>query len=438
MSQYLGIDIGTTRTKVGCVDVEAGGLVALRSARTPVDDDERGGTRDATALMAVVSDLLVEIWDDPAVDRERVAGLSVGSVGEEVVLLDASGSVVGPVLAWHASHGREAKAGLPRGPWDRLDDTFSVFKLAWLARELPEQLASAVTFTGIADFVAHSLTGGSADEVFLNLSHSSRTGLLDLEVLGLRDDLLPALGAGHLRLPRLVPSGTVVGATAGVVGVPEGLPVVTGGHDHWCGAYGAGVRTAGDVYISAGTSEAQVMLVDELPDVIPDGIDVGAFVSGGLRYLHRATPSGRFYQSWHDMLYRDIDDDTMWSEVGAEVADAVPATVLGRSIQLAPLPLDATRGQAMAGLLAGLAVEAESTTHRLEQIAGRPAGEVVVAGVPVGQAVWRGLRQAVTSRPLQFVSEPEATVVGVALLAQLGVEGTSAALIAPTEWSTTP
>ena len=438
MSHYLGIDIGTTRTKVGCVDIEGGGLVALRSARTPVDDDPMGGSRDAAALMAVVWDLVEQVWDDPAVDRGRVAGISVASMGEEVVLLDAAGGVTGPVLAWHGTHGRDAKAALPPGPWDELDDIFSVFKLAWLASELPDQLAAAVTFTGIADFVAHSLTGGGVDNLFLNLSHSSRTGLLDLDVMGLRDDVLPALGLGHLRLPRLVPSGSVVGTTGGGGRLPAGITVVAGGHDHWCGAYGAGVRAPGDVYISAGTSEAQVMLVDELPEHIPAGIDVGAFVSGGLRYLHRATPSGRFYQSWHDMLYRETDDDTMWAEVGAVVDHAVPAAVLGSSLQLAPLPVDADRAQVMASLLAGLAVAAESTTVRLEQIAGRPASDVVVAGVPAGQEVWRGLRQAATSRPLQFVSEPEATVVGVALLAQLGVEGVSAALIAPTEWRTTP
>lgn len=424
MTLYLGVDIGTTRTKVGCVDGDTGQLVAVAAAPTPVHDDALGGTRDAGALIETVQGLLDEVLDHPEVQVGRLGGLAVGSVGEEVVLLDADGAVTGPVLAWHAEHGRRARRWVTDPALSPLDDTFSVFKLAWLARERPEELARAVTFTSLADHVALTLVGDGADGAFLNVSHSSRTGLLDLDSTSLRADRLAGVGAGHLRLPRLVPSGTIVGTWRRDGRPADGLPVVTGGHDHWCGAFGAGVRRAGDVYVSAGTSEAQVMLVDRLPADLPPDVDAGAFVSGDLLYLHRATPAGRIYQAWRELLYAGEEDDVLWDEVLPDHdVPAASVDVAGRTVELGPLPFEPTRGRLMTSLFAGLAQEAERTTARLEVLAGRPAADVVVAGLPASRPGWRGLRQDATARTLHFVTEPEATLVGVALLARAGVEG---------------
>ncbi len=427
MSQFIGIDIGTTRTKVGCYDAEAGRLVALRHAPTVVQDDPWGGRRDAGRVALAVAELLARLTADPAVRTDRLAGVCVGSVGEEVVLLAGDGSVTAPVPAWFAGHGREAKAASGgRGtPWADTDETFSIFKLLWLARHMPDELAAARTFTSLADFVARDLLGDPAAPVFLNVSHSSRTGLLDVRAGALWQDALPDIGLTTLALPDLVDSGTVVGRTSGAGVLPAGVPVVAGGHDHMCGAFGSGVRRAGDVYVSAGTSEAQVLLLDRLPDEVEPGIDTGLFVSGGLRFLHRATPSGRYYQAWRDLLYPGVDDAVMWAELAQVMAEVEPASIDAdrRSARLAAMPMDVTRGHAMASLLKGLAVEAETTTTRLGRLGETEIADVTVAGVATGWDTWRRLRQEATERRLRFVVEPEATVLGVAALAQLGVTG---------------
>ncbi|MEV0609174.1 FGGY family carbohydrate kinase [Polymorphospora rubra] len=425
MSQFLGVDIGTTRTKVGCYDTAAGRLVALRHAPTVVEDDAWGGRRDAGRLAASVEDLLARLLADPAVRVGELAGVCVGSVGEEVVLLAADGTVTAPVLAWYAGHGREAKAELAGTRWSGVDETFSVFKLRWLARHLPDAVAAAHSFTCLADFVARDLLADRTAPVFLNVSHASRTGLLDVRGGVLRADALPDLGLATLALPELVGSATVVGRTTGAGVLPAGVPVVTGGHDHMCGAFGAGVRKPGDVYVSAGTSEAQLLLLDELPDTLEPGIDEGVFVAGGLRFVHRATPSGRYYQAWHNMLYAGVDDDVMWDEIARVVDDVEPAVIDAdrRLLRLADLPMDATRAHAMASLLKGLAVEAEATTVRLGHLGRTEIADVTIAGVAAGSPVWRRLRQEATNRRLRFVVEPEATVLGVAVLAQLGVTG---------------
>ncbi|MGC4805070.1 FGGY-family carbohydrate kinase [Micromonospora sp. DT233] len=426
MSQFIGVDIGTTRTKVGCYDTDAGRLVALRHAPTVVDPDPWGGRRDADRLAAAVGDLLADLLADPAVRADDLAGVSVGSVGEEVVLLSLAGAVTAPVLAWFAEHGRQARAALGGASgWADVDETFSVFKLRWLAEHLPDELAAARTFTSLADFVARDLLADAGAPVFLNVSHASRTGLLDIRAGALRTDALPELGLTSLALPDLVASATVVGRASGDGALPAGVPVVAGGHDHMCGAFGTGVRAVGDVYVSVGTSEAQVLLVDELPDAVGPGLDTGIFVAGGLRFVHRATPAGRYYQAWHDLLYPGVGDATLWAELAHVVDEVDPAVVEAdlRRVRLAALPMDVTRAHAMASLLKGLAVEAEATTGRLGRLTGVEITDVTVGGVAAGWPTWRRLRQDATGRRLSFVDEPEATVLGVAVLAQLGVTG---------------
>src|SRR5665647_3461927 len=114
MTIYIGVDIGTTRTKVGAYDSTKESLVAVRAAKTAVIADEFGGTRDARLLVESVERLIDELLIDPAVTPGEIQGLSVGSVGEEVVMIAPDGQPTGPVLCWYASHGALAKDEIVR------------------------------------------------------------------------------------------------------------------------------------------------------------------------------------------------------------------------------------------------------------------------------------------------------------------------------------
>lgn len=420
MSQYIGVDIGTTNTKVACYDANAGHLVAGRKAPSSVTDDQWGGRREAFAVVERVRGLLRELLDDPAVEVSEVAGLSVGSVGEEVVPTDDLGKPVGPILVWYANHGHEAKAALSGGEFAAIDPTFSIFKLAWFAAHEPDVLEQAATFTSLADFVALQLTDGVGDGAFMNTSHASRTGLLDVRGRRLDETPIRELGIGNIALPRLVRSGTVVGRC----GEPAliGTPVVAGGHDHFCGAFGADVRSAGDVYVSAGTNEAQFMVTTDVPDKAA-GVDVGLYVVDDLVYVHRGTPSGRYFQAWRDVLFSSATDDQMWEQTEPYLSIAPPAhfDVDAGTVDFPPLSALAEPGPMMASLQAGLAAHARAVTDELERVTGRTASTIRLAGVASRSSAWRAMRETYMGPKASFVSEPEATALGVARLAEHGV-----------------
>ena len=165
-------------------------------------------------------------------------------------------------------------------------------------------MATATSWTDLGDYVLIGLGG----ERVMDLSHASRAGAFDLAARDWDAASLQAAGL-PLSFPRLVPSGTIVGSMdadiADRLGLHRNVRLVTGGHDHLCAAFGAGVHTSSELFLSAGTSEAHLAL---LAAPIEDRggryhLDQGCFVDGDAYYAHVNIHSGHFYQQWRELLY---------------------------------------------------------------------------------------------------------------------------------------
>ena len=432
--RYLGIDIGTTRTKAVLYHEDGGRVTAVADAPTPTGATRLGdvhvpGAIDAT-VDAVVDDLLVRV--SPA-ERREVVALAVASVGEEVVLVGPDGQALDDVIAWYNPLGRaeadELLAGLAgEPPWpSRPDPTFSLFKLGWLARHRADLLRATATLTDLGGYVTARLAGLPPGGYLMDWSHASRTGLFDVASRRWSPAAADLIGLPVDRLPRLVPSGTVAGRLrpdlAARWGLPADVAVCTGGHDHFCAAYACGVRAPGEIFLSAGTSEAQVLLTAAPPRPGPDAVvDVGCFVDDRHFYLHRALPSGHLFRQWRDLLFPGTDDETLYREVGTAPAGAmgiqVEIDVTTPRLSLAGVPTTAGRGTLMRALQEALAMLGGGIGEELAELAGTPVRRVVVAGTPARQPVWRELRAAASSRPLTFAGIAEPSATGAALLAR--------------------
>ena len=112
----LGVDVGTTHTKVLALDIASGRTVAVESAPTPMRQDADGEAHRAADVLETVIELVARVSASlgPA---PAVVALCVASVGEEVVLLDAKGLPVGDTIAWYDPRGLRASRrvrGRPR------------------------------------------------------------------------------------------------------------------------------------------------------------------------------------------------------------------------------------------------------------------------------------------------------------------------------------
>ena len=204
---------------------------------------------------------------------------------------------------------------------------------------------------------------------------------------------------------------------------------MSGGHDHLCGAYGAGVRSTRELFLSAGTSEAHLSLLEApLEAEAAAGVDQGCYVDDDTWYAHINIHSGHFFGQWRSLLFDGVDDDEMYTAV----ADADAAGIdfgLTDDLRLANLkavPYDADAAAIMRAVLEGLARKSAAIIDRLEAAAGRPYELVLAAGHPTLVPFWRSLRARVYDRPMATVTEPETTAFGAAVMAAHAVGGEQA------------
>jgi sugar (pentulose or hexulose) kinase len=419
----LGIDVGTTNTKVVAVDVagERLPILALRSEPTPSAGD---------ALLSVVRRLLGEV----AAEAGPPIAIGVASMAETGLLLDREGAPATPLIRWNSiapEHGpSRIIEELGSDEFGRLTGLPVLPKVPLLVcerlrRSTTDVWDPAARWSGIADLVALALTG----ELVTDQTLAARTGAVttpgEFDV-----GLLERVGMSADRLPRIVSDGAAVGtvrtSTARALGIPSGTPVFVAGHDHAVGAWAAGVRGPGQVADSLGTAEAIVRVVGSPVDriaVTRAGMTVGPTVEGGGEaIIAGAAGAGAMVGAWSGEL--DL--------AAAGLLERRPTGVLvlpypfGRQ---APSPdLDArvrVIGNAESpalrtrALFEGLALHARWMYEEGRALAhDRESGPVrILGGAGGSNALWLSVKGAVLPVPAVRVASPEPVAVGAAMLA---------------------
>jgi len=439
---YLGIDIGTTQTKVAAL--AADGRRAVAREATPTADDGAGPVHEPAALLAVVQELALR-----AVTRlggGRVRAACVASVGEEGIALDARGRPLYPALAWYGRRDSDAgdrfrrshdaldtyrRCGLPQDP------IHSLFQWAWLRDHRPDVLDRMCTWLSVSEWVAFALGGRPA----FSPSQASRTHLWAPYAQAWQGDWAAFLGVDASVLPAVVPSGAVLGALR-----PQALPglcvaadavVVMGGQDHPVGAWAAGARSEAVALNSLGTAEVvQVANPTGRPPTV-DGF------RAGLHHGATVAPSAEVGQYVMAPLHTGAALAAIARLLGQPLAAlermAAAAPAGARGMRYAPppwhadprasftaVPLDADAGVWMRAVLEGWARRAAAALGEAQREAGVRVSEVRAIGGGTGGALALTIRASMLACPLYVVDEPELVAWGAAALAIGAVEPAAA------------
>jgi sugar (pentulose or hexulose) kinase len=448
--RWAGIDLGTTHLKAVLYDDRARRIVSSATAPTPMRTADSLSAHDAEEVTRIALDLLGTALDGAA-EPASLGGIAVASVAEEIVVVDAKDNPTGETLAWYDPRGRdeaeafygESRTGLHER--FRPDPWFSLFKLLWLRAHRPAELERCVRVLDLSAFMLVRLGGAAV----MDWSHASRTGVFDPESASWDAQTIAAAGLPAAWLPPLVPSGTIAGqvsnATAARLRIGRGTPLVTGGHDHFCGAFASGVRAAGEMHLSAGTSEAQLVITDGPVDGVAGGyaFDQGRFVDGHHWYVHIGIPTGHAYRQWTGLLFGAEDEAVIDAEVAhasaAEIGVMFDPGMSGGSEMLAGLTPSADRATILRAVVEGSAVASSRVTRVLEATARAHGKRIVVAGHAGRNPLWRELRSGLTGRSLELVDEPETAALGAALMAQRAVTGAADVdAVTRTIWRPTP
>lgn len=302
----LGVDLGTTATKVVAAGTDAQ-VLHQTEREYPLHTDESGeATQDAAQVLAAAVEALAECVEWAREHGHEVAGLSFSSAMHTLVGLDSAGEPATRAFNWADTRAAEVADALraDRGTASALHratgtpvHTQSVMvKLSWLHGAGRELVGEAVRWSGLKDYVVTAFTG----EFVTEHSLSSGTGLQDmaslrwhepaLEVAGIRAEQLPELRSPTDVLP-LAPK------IAEAVGLPAGLPVVLGGGDGPLANLGVGAVAPGVAALSLGTSGALRVTRDE-PGVDERCRTFSYALADGLWVIGGAVSNGAVVGAW--------------------------------------------------------------------------------------------------------------------------------------------
>jgi sedoheptulokinase len=222
---FLGIDIGTSKTAAVILD-EAGQTRGVASVLHGADIPAGPGRseQDPAALFGSIVTALAMLG--PAV--RQVAAVGVTGQMHGVMLLNAEGEPVGPLVTWQDGRCLEGAFldGLNGRTGAALRSGYGCATLSWYAANglLPRGAAAAST---VHDWVASRICGLARPVTDPTDAHS--WGLFELAAQDWDHRAVAAAGFPQVLLPRLVPCGAAIGAVsaaaAAALGLPPGIPV---------------------------------------------------------------------------------------------------------------------------------------------------------------------------------------------------------------------
>jgi xylulokinase len=260
MTTYLGIDLGTSSSKVIIMDE---GQKILASASHPMEvsrphpgwsEQEPGDWVGATA--AAIDELKA---NHPAL-LARVRGIGLSGHMHGATLLDRQDRALRPCILWNDTRSHAEAHELDSEPLFRqltgniVFPGFTAPKLLWVARNEPDLFANIRWVLLPKDYLRHWLTGEHVSE----MSDAAGTSWLDTGGRKWDARLLEATGLGLENMPKLVEgtevSGTLRPELAARWGIGQGVVVAGGAGDNAASACGIGAVAPGTAFVSLGTS----------------------------------------------------------------------------------------------------------------------------------------------------------------------------------------
>jgi glycerol kinase len=282
MRHVIAIDQGTTGTTVLVLDetlaVRGRGYREFRQIYPTPGWVEHDPEDIWASVLAALGQALAGI--PPA----SIAAIGITNQRETSVLWDrTTGKAVHNAIVWQdrrtadrcadlRAAGKEARVKELTGL--TLDPYFSGTKVSWMLANLSQVAAPAragqLAFGTIDSYLLWRLTGGAVHAT--DVTNASRTLLFDLHALEWSDELLELLGVPRAILPAVVASSGTAGVTAGVPGVPDGIPIAGLAGDQQSALFGQACFSPGDAKCTYGTGAFILMNTGDRPVASKSGL----------------------------------------------------------------------------------------------------------------------------------------------------------------------
>jgi glycerol kinase len=205
------------------------------------------------------------------VEPAQIVAIGITNQRETTIVWErATGKALHRAIVWQDRRTADACAALKAAGAEAefrertglvLDPYFSGTKLAWLLDHVDGLRARAergeVCFGTVDSYLVWRLTGGRTHVT--DASNASRTLLFDLHEMRWSPPLLEKLRIPRALLPEARPSAEVYGQTAGVPGLPDGVPVSGIAGDQQAALFGQACFATGEAKCTYGTGAFMLM-----------------------------------------------------------------------------------------------------------------------------------------------------------------------------------
>ena len=445
----MGIDIGTTSSKVMVFSRKGDLLAAHREAYALITNERRHCVLDPDEVWRAVA-TCIRCCGGEEVRADPVSALAVSSQGEAVVPLDRRGAILAHAPVSADARGEEfleAAAANPgadylfRTTGQVVDPIHTLFKILWWKRYRPELYERTWKFLTFDGFALMRL----GLPPLIEASMAARTMCFDVPDRCWSETIHRTFGLDSDKMPAVIESGRAVGTldarVAAELGLAAAVTVVPGGHDQPCGAVGAGIHHSGVVY-SIGTTEC-LTFVTEAPhgasrrDAAPERLPrfpVYPHVLAGHRVTLAGSLTGGALFSWlRDKVIRDPDPDALFAveqRIGSRYTTEVLflAHLAGSGLYygnpesraiIHGLDLNTGLEDIVKAAQEGITFEQYLSFTALEERCGEP-DTIIAVGGGTRSRTWMQVKADIFQAPIETPALPDAAVLGAAVLAGLG------------------
>jgi sugar (pentulose or hexulose) kinase len=299
---YVGIDIGTTNSKVLILGKNGKilDLIKIETPRTFINNVEYVNLFQLENLIDEVLKNLKNFY--------LIQGMSFSSFGESVVPVKG-GSWLHEPLMWYEECTLDIMKEIEPlvikyAPYKisglKKSYTYSIYKILWMKKHL--NFEEPDYWLPLSSYFAYKYTG----KTIWDITQACRTLFFDVHKRKWIDELLDVLGLKE-KLGQLAYTSTYVGKSN------EGISIFLGGHDHFTGLYGISkiLNTENIVYDSMGSAsviaalayEKKNELHFEKPFIEPTGI-LGAAFEDNQYYLENSI---KYYGKFLEWIMRFIN-----------------------------------------------------------------------------------------------------------------------------------
>jgi glycerol kinase len=280
----LGIDQGTTNTKVAAVNGE--GRILGEAVRPLATSAPEPGfvEQDANEMLANVLSCIREVLERLSLTPAQVTAVGIANQTETLVIWErATGKPVMPAIVWQCRRGGEELKALRNDDALRLirrrtgldlDPTFTAAKLLWITHHRPS-IASGLgdgnlRWGTVDSWLIAALTGGATYAT--EPGNASRTMLYDIGKLSWDCELCALFGLSLAEFPECRPSQAKFGHTnASLLGAA--IPITGAMGDQQAALFGHGCYGERELKVTYGTGAFLWMNAGHAPpSATTDGI----------------------------------------------------------------------------------------------------------------------------------------------------------------------